>query len=108
MGATNMFLHEGRRALARAQLFLVGLASVLRRFSTFFKTRSRRLRASFDPVAIFSMLAKASGLLVFARNSLRKGCTLAKIKNISPQQPGCRKSSSLRAPYTTRDAAISQ
>src|SRR6266851_1180819 len=95
-------------ALGCGQPFFAVLASVLRRFSTFFKTRSRRLRAVFDPVATFSIFAKASGLLVFARNSLRNGWTLAKMKNISPQQPGCRKSSSLSAPCSTRDAAISQ
>src|ERR1700686_2685848 len=92
----------------RGQPFFAGLASALRRFSIFFETRSRRLRAVFDPVAIFSMLAKASGLLVFSRNSLRNGWTLVKIKNISPHQPGCRKSSSLSAPSSPKDPAISQ
>lgn len=65
------------RAMCGGQPFFAvlfaGLASALRRLSIFFKTRSSRLRAVFDEVAIFSMLANASGLLVFWRNSFRKG-----------------------------------
>ncbi len=56
-----------------AQPFFAGLAIALRRFSTFFETRSNRLRASFDPVATFSIFAYASGLFIFSRSSFRKG-----------------------------------
>ena len=62
-----------RAGLSRGQLFFADLSSALRRFSTFFETRSSRLRASFDPVATFSMLAKTSGLFIFSRISFRKG-----------------------------------
>src|SRR5260370_32990265 len=95
-------------ALGCGQPFFAVLASVLRRFSTFFKTRSRRLRAVFDPLATFSIFATASGLLVFARNSLRNGWTLAQMKKIFPQQPGCRNSLSLSMPRTTTYSAISE
>ena len=91
-----------------SQPFFAGLANALRRLSTFFETRSNRLRVVFDPIATFSMLAKASGWWLFSRNSLRKGQTLAKMMNISPLNPGCRKISSLSAPSTTNDAAMSQ
>src|SRR5277367_6533080 len=104
----NIHNGEERDEEQNCQLFFAGLASALRRASTFFETRSRRLRAVFDPVATFSMAANSSGLSIFWRISFRKGCTLAKMKNISPLTPGSIKNSSLSAPWRTMDAAIFQ
>ena len=55
------------------QPFFAGLACALRRCSAIMTMRSRRLRPVFEPVATFSMLTNASGLLTFSRNSLRNG-----------------------------------
>ena len=49
-----------------------------RRFSIFFKTRSRRLRAVFEPVATFSMLAKAFGIVHFLTNFFQERMDLGK------------------------------
>src|SRR5208283_4693285 len=72
------------------QPFFAAFISCLRRASTLTVTRSKRLRASFDPVATFSMFSHASGLFIFWRSSFRNGWTFAKKKNISPLQPGWR------------------
>ncbi len=90
------------------QPFFADLAIALRRFATFFETRSSRLRAAFDPVATFSMFDHELGLFIFWRSYFRNGWILAKMKNISALQPGCTNSSSCSAPCNTNDAAISQ
>ena len=54
-----------------------------------------------EPVATFSMFAHRSGLFIFWRISFRNGWILAKMNDISPLMPGCRKSSSLTAPCRT-------
>ena len=48
----------GRKERAAAQAFFADLANALRRFSIFFETRSSLLRAVFEDVATFWMLAR--------------------------------------------------
>src|SRR6266852_8346817 len=66
----------------------------------------RRSRPYLVRVATSSRLWKACGSPSFSRNSFRMGCSLAKIRNISPLNAGSRKSSSFRTPFRTNEAVI--
>src|SRR4029077_11050477 len=68
----------------------------------------RRSRPYLVRVATSSRLWESCGSARFSRNSLRMGCTLAKIRNISPLNAGSRKSSSFSTPFRTNEAVIPQ